>query len=139
MKIHFFVEDVSFPKIKRKKIKESIVRIAKEENISLSSVNIVFCSDEYLLNINKEFLQHNYYTDIITFDYEEEHKSSDIFISVDRVLDNAQVLNIPFIDELHRVIFHGVLHLCGYDDHSPSDKALMTSKENKYLSFISGI
>ena len=97
-------------------------------------VTVIFCSDDYLLEMNKEHLDHDYYTVIITFDYTEGNVvSGDLFISVDRVSDNAQVLKIPFVDELHRVCVHGLLHLCGYKDKSESDELLMRQKEDEML------
>ncbi len=108
--------------------------VCEVENKSLGEISIIFCSDEHLLQMNKEYLQHDYYTDIITFDYTEENLvSGDLFISVDRVEDNANEFDSPFQDELHRVCIHGLLHLCGYKDKSEKDEELMRSKENEML------
>ena len=106
-----------------------------EEEVEFEEVAYIFCSDEYLLGLNKEFLNHDTYTDILTFTLSEESHSlvSEIYISVDRVKDNAQSLNISFLDELYRVMIHGVLHLCGYSDHLPVLKTEMTLKEDYYL------
>jgi rRNA maturation RNase YbeY len=96
---------------------------------------LIFCSDEYLLDVNKKYLNHDYYTDIITFDYvEDKIISGDIFISSDRVRENANQFNVSFEMELFRIIIHGILHLLGYKDKTKKDKSLMTEKENFYLS-----
>ena len=98
-------------------------------------INFIFCDDAYLLEMNQEYLKHDTFTDIITFDYgSSEAVSGDIFISVDRIRENAAKLQQNALDELHRVMIHGILHLIGYKDKSPADKAQMTSKEDKYLS-----
>ena len=111
-------------------------KVCETEEKILGEISLVFCSDDYLLGINKQFLNHDYYTDIITFDYVEGSKvSGDLMISVDRVLDNADERNISFRDELNRVIVHGVLHLIGYKDKSESDEKLMREKEDYYLRF----
>ena len=103
----------------------------------LEEVNLIFCSDEYLLKMNIEYLQHDYYTDIISFDYCEEDKIlGDLFISKDRVLENSIDNNVSFMLELQRVIVHGVLHLCGYKDKTYEEAVLMRSKEDFYLSKI---
>lgn len=108
--------------------------VCEVEGKSLGDVSLIFCSDEHLLQMNKEYLDHDYYTDIITFDYTEGALvSGDLFISVDRVLDNANQFNVAFQDELHRVCVHGLLHLCGYKDKSDSEELLMRSKENQML------
>src|ERR1044071_3674818 len=100
----------------------------------LGDVNVIFCSDDYLLEMNREHLDHDYYTDIITFDYSEEAVvSGDLFISVDRVSDNASGLSVSFLDELNRVCVHGLLHLCGYKDKSEAEELLMRSKEDEML------
>ena len=108
--------------------------VCEVEGKSLGDVSLIFCSDEHLLQMNKEYLDHDYYTDIITFDYTEGSLvSGDLFISIDRVLDNANQFNVAFQDELHRVYVHGLLHLCGYKDKSDSEELLMRSKENQML------
>lgn len=107
---------------------------AAEEGYSIGDIAIVFCSDEYLLGINKQFLKHDYYTDIITFDYcNGKTLSGDLLISIDSVRDNAEHFGTSFEQELRRVMIHGVLHLIGYDDHSDKDIAIMRSKEDYYL------
>jgi rRNA maturation RNase YbeY len=133
--INFFSEDVEFSLEKEKSVKIWLEKCIKNEGLIPGELSYVFASDDYLLNINKEYLQHDFYTDIITFDYRESSTiSGDIFISIDRVKENAATLQIPFPDELHRVIIHGVLHIMGYKDKSPEEETLMRSKEDFYLS-----
>jgi rRNA maturation RNase YbeY len=106
-----------------------------EEKKKTGDISFIFCSDEYLLGINQQYLEHDYYTDIITFDdVSGELISGDIFISVDRVRENAEIYGQSFSDELHRIIIHGVLHLLGYKDKEPDQKEIMTGKEDYYLS-----
>lgn len=109
-------------------------QVALNESKVLGDVTVIFCSDEYLLEMNREHLDHDYYTDIITFDYTEDKiVSGDLFISVDRVRENALDLDLEFLDELHRVCVHGLLHLCGYKDKTEQDETLMRSKEDEML------
>lgn len=105
------------------------------EGQGLQSLHYIFCSDAYLLEINKQFLQHDTYTDIVTFEMGEDPSvtEGEIYISIDRVLENAEKFQVPVAHELHRVIFHGALHLCGFKDKSKKDAALMRSKEDEYL------
>ena len=134
-KIHFFTEDIAFTLKQKTHLRKWISDSVQAENAYVGELNFIFCSDEYLLKINQEYLDHDTYTDIITFDSSEEENeiSGDIFISVERVKENAAQFNIDFQHELHRVIIHGVLHLIGFLDKKPADKALMTSKEDQYL------
>jgi len=139
VEVEFFNEDLELPVFSQDKVLETISEISEAEDTVFGFLNIIFCSDEYLLNVNKEYLDHDYYTDIITFQYDDdtsETVSSDIFISLDRIVDNARELNIPFLDEFYRIVIHGILHLSGYKDKSPEDKKIMTDKENIYLSFL---
>ncbi len=119
----------------RKALKQFMMLLCKKENRAIDQINIVFCSDEYLLQINQQFLHHDTYTDIISFDYTEKKGplNGEIYISVDRVKDNALQLGSSFKQEIHRVIFHGILHLCGYKDKLKADKLLMREKEDFYL------
>ncbi len=111
-----------------------ISNILISEKKTEGDVVLIFCSDEYLLEINKKHLNHNYYTDIITFDYCVENiVSGDLYISIDRVKENAKTFNDSFINELSRVVIHGVLHLCGYSDKTEADQKNMRNLENKYL------
>lgn len=138
-KINFIEEDASIGFLKNKEnIKTWIKEVIKNHQHIPVKINYIFCSDEYLLKINKEFLNHDYYTDIITFDnaeYEGEVES-DIFVSIDRIKDNATTLNEPFLREFHRVLIHGVLHLLGYKDKSEADELAMRAKENECLALI---
>ena len=114
-----------------------ISNVIKSENKKEGEINYIFCDDDYLLEINKEHLQHDYYTDIISFDYTVGNEiNGDLFISVDRVKENAQEFNVSFDDELKRVIVHGVLHYCGYKDKSEVDELLMRSKEDEKLAMF---
>lgn len=134
-KIYFFEEEIDF-KIKNKKnIRSWIQQTILAENYILKEINFIFCSDAYLLKINQDYLQHDTYTDIITFDNSETEKEiiGDIFISIERVSENAQIYGIPMVQELNRIIIHGTLHLLGYKDKTAKDKKLMTDKENFYL------
>ena len=109
--------------------------VAESEIRRIGDITIIFCSDNYILDVNQKFLQHDYFTDIITFDYCEGDKlSGDLFISIDTVKENALEYGTDFSEELNRVIVHGVLHLIGYDDHSEEDIEQMRRKENYYLS-----
>lgn len=115
-----------------------ISKVCLSENHQLGEISIIFCSDEYLLEMNRIHLDHDYYTDIITFDYTDNQiVSGDLFISIDRVRENASDFHVSFQHELHRVMIHGVLHLCGYKDKSDEEEKLMRSKENNALSMIS--
>ena len=117
------------------KLKSFILSLFKSENISLSELNYIFCSDEYLLQINKDHLNHDYYTDIITFSLEEKGDPviGEIYISIDRIKDNAISQKANLLNETLRVLFHGCLHLCGYLDKKPKDIKLMREKEDYYI------
>lgn len=119
----------------RQRLKGFIEQLFKKEGACLQELCYVFCSDEYLLSVNQEFLQHDFYTDIISFDLSSEKDSviGEVYISADRVRDNAKKLGIRVNSELHRVIFHGALHLCGYKDKSKEDIKRMRFKEDQYL------
>ena len=110
-------------------------KVADKEGFSINNLNYIFCSDEYLYKINLEYLAHDTYTDIITFDNSEQELTieGDIFVSIERVRENSQTLNTVFEEEIKRVIIHGLLHLCGYDDHTPEDKAEMRRLETEYI------
>ena len=135
--VNLFFEDVEILGLDPEFFISWLSNCCVNEGKSLEEVNLIFCSDEYLLQKNIEFLQHDYYTDIITFDYcQDDLVMGDLFISKDRVMDNAQTNSVSFENELNRVIVHGVLHLCGYKDKSPDEEKLMRSKEDFYLSQI---
>lgn len=132
--VRYFIEDISFKFNKKRFTKLWLENVALNEGKTLGDINIIFCSDPYILDVNQRFLQHTYYTDIITFDYcEGDILSGDLFISIDSVRDNSLFYHTDFNEELNRVIVHGILHLVGYDDHSESDIAIMRSKEDQYL------
>ena len=115
-------------------IKEWMEGVIKNENKRVGVTNLIFCSDEYLLEVNKEFLKRDYLTDVISFDYTKEDKiSGDVLISVERVEENAMEHRISFLEELKRVMVHGLLHLIGYDDNTVENKAIMTAREDFYL------
>ena len=135
MEINFHFQKL-FTLKHRNRLKYFILFIFKSEKKKLSKLNIVFCSDSYLLKINHNFLNHNFFTDIITFDFTpigEKAIEAEIYISVDRVKENAKIFKMSTRQEFHRVIFHGVLHLCGYTDKSKLQKVKMTQMEEVYL------
>lgn len=134
-KIQFhFLSPVSILR-NRTKLKSFIVRLLKDYGKNYSSINFIFCSDDYLLDINKRFLKHDYYTDIITFDLSDgDALVAEIYISVDRVYENAKSYKTSVSNELHRVIFHGILHLCGLKDKTPKDRRVMRAAEQQALS-----
>ena len=132
--VRYFFEDTDF-QFKPKRFTSSWLKTVAESEIrKLGNVNIIFCSDNYILDINQRYLQHDYFTDIITFDYCDGNiLSGDLFISVESVRENALEYGTEFDEELNRVIVHGILHLVGYDDHAEDDIVVMRSKENYYL------
>lgn len=133
--VRYFYEDIKF-EFKNKLLNNRWLKfVAGSEVCTLGDVNIIFCSDNYLLDINMKYLQHDYFTDIITFDYREgDVLSGDLFISIDSVKDNAEFYGVEFSDELNRVIVHGLLHIIGYDDHTEDEQKQMRAKEDYYLS-----
>jgi probable rRNA maturation factor len=133
--INFFNEDITYSLKQKIHLKNWIRDTIEAEGYKLLEINFIFCSDDYLLKINEEFLNHSTYTDIITFDNSEKtgHILADIFISIERILENAAQFNTVVTDELHRVLIHGTLHLLGYTDKPKTKKVLMTAMENKYL------
>lgn len=137
MAIRFFSEEVKFKLAHPRKTSNWIKQAVSSEKGALGELNYIFCSDSYLLGINQQYLNHNTLTDIITFDHrggEDGPISGDIYISIERVKENAQAFKVPFEVELHRVIIHGVLHLLGFKDKKKADQALMRKKEEAYLS-----
>ena len=134
--IYFFCEDISFKTPPIRSTRSWLNQVAASENRSIGSLNYIFCSDPYLLQINRDYLAHDTLTDIITFDNSESGAviEGDIYISIDRVLDNADKFQVTFNQELHRVMVHGLLHLLGYRDKSVNQKKTMRKKESLYLS-----
>lgn len=136
--IYFEVEDTKFPLIKKQTTKNWIKSVAEKYGKKVGNITYIFCSDEKILEVNKEFLQHDYYTDIITFDDTEGNTiNGDIFISLDTVKSNSEKFQTSYLEELHRVIIHGILHLCGLKDKSPKDEKMMREAENQSLKSIS--
>lgn len=135
MPITFYTDDVKLPPLQKAVLKKFIAVQAMKEIDKKLHISYIFCSDEFLLKMNKQFLGHDFYTDIITFPLNETEKEieAEIYISVDRVKDNAAKYKAEFQEELRRVIFHGALHLMGYKDKSHADKEMMRDKENEWL------
>lgn len=136
MAIHFYSEEIPFPDIQKPVIKRWLLSIAQEEQFAILSLNIIFCTDKYLSTLNQEYLNHDTLTDIITFRYHSGPGpiEGEIFISIERVRENSGKYQASFENELHRVIVHGFLHLCGFRDKTHEEKSLMRDKENFYLS-----
>ena len=133
--LEFFSEEIDFDLSDPLTTKEWIQKSILNEHLSPGDLNFIFCSDEYLLKINQDYLNHDYYTDIITFDYRDGNViSGDLFISIDRVRENAKNSSLDFLSEIHRVIIHGVLHIMGYNDKTPEEESIIRSKEDFYLS-----
>lgn len=135
--IDFFSEDIDFPAIDIERLEKWIFNIVKKHDYFIGTISVVFCSDNYILKINREFLNHDYFTDIITFDYcENRNISGDLLISLDTVLSNSKQYETNFLNELHRVIIHGILHLIGFDDKTPESLAIIREEENKSLAIL---
>ncbi len=136
--IQFFTEEVDFTPEHEPQLRDWIVNAISREGFDAGVINIIFCNDEYLSELNQRFLERDTLTDVIAFDYRENDRdvSGDIFISIDRTAENAMKYGQSFEEETRRVIIHGVLHLCGYSDKSPAEQSLMRSKEDYYLSLL---
>ena len=135
MELEFFTEDIEFDFTDSDFVKASIQKIQELEIKEFETINYIFCSDEYLREINQEYLNREYYTDIITFTNQEDPVQGDIFVSIDRIGENAILFDTGFQQELRRVLIHGLLHLCGYEDYDAAQKKRMTEKEDFYLNF----
>ncbi|MDQ2179380.1 rRNA maturation RNase YbeY [Marinifilum sp. D714] len=132
--------ETEIPAIDQKRISDWVNRVVVNNGSEIGEINYYFCSDDYLLEMNREHLNHDYYTDIITFDYTVANIiSGDLFISVDTVRDNAEEYKCEYLEELYRVIIHGVLHLLGIDDKTDEDQAIMTQKEDESLALLTKI
>lgn len=131
--IYYFYEDIDFELKNTEHLSKWIERSIVEEGNDLHNISYIFCSDEYLHKINVEYLDHDDYTDVITFPYSDNPIEGDIFISIERIKENAQHQSVSFENELFRVMIHGALHLCGHTDKTPELRAGMTQKENYYL------
>ena len=135
--ISFHYQDIEMPALDERKVTRWIKAVAAEYGFAVGNINYVLCSDERELEVNRQFLGHDYYTDVITFDYSTTGTlNGDIFISLDTVRSNAEQLSIPFEAELNRILIHGILHLTGQGDKTPESKAVMTAKENKALALL---
>ena len=133
--VSFYFEDIKFVFRQKTLTRKWLKLVAESEICRIGDISVIFCSDNYILDINQKYLGHDYFTDIITFDYREgDRLSGDLFISVDSVRENSIEFGTSFNDELNRVIIHGLLHIIGYDDHTDEDIKVMRSKENYYLS-----
>lgn len=134
--IQFFVEDVSFDLQELTSVPSWLTQVVSTHQASIANINYIFCSDKYLLHLNRDYLSHNYYTDIITFDNRDDADQpieSDIFVSVERVQENSERLSSDFFSELLRVLVHGVLHLLGFLDSSDEERSKMRELENEYI------
>ena len=135
--IIFQTDSIEMPTIDEARIARWIRAVAAGYGFSVGELNYIFCSDERELQVNRDFLGHDYYTDVITFDYSTPSTiAGDIFISLDTVRSNAEQVGVPFLDELHRIIIHGALHLTGQGDKTPETKAQMTAKEDQALAML---
>ena len=138
--VRYFQEDIRFEFKGKLPTRRWLKLVAGSEMRRIGDINIIFCSDNYILDVNIKYLQHDYFTDIITFDYcEGDILSGDLFISVDSVKENSVYYGTEFSEELYRVIVHGLLHLIGYDDHTEEDVKMMRSKEDYYLGILSAL
>ena len=132
--LHFHADNIPMPQIDFRTVEQWIKAVAAQYGFSVGELNYIFCDDEKILAVNREFLQHDYYTDIITFDYTTHTRvNGDIYISLDTVASNAEQIGTSFHHELHRIIIHGLLHLTGQADKTPETKAQMTAKEEDAL------
>lgn len=131
---NFHSESTDFSLDQSKDIENWLLETCRSNQKSIDTIDFIFCSDDYLLEINKEYLNHDYYTDIITFPLGSDPIVANVFISVDRVKENAQLYQEEFIDELHRVMVHGILHLIGYGDKTEKEQEIMRERENFFLS-----
>ena len=132
--ITYSAENVKMPKIRKRDTSAWIKKVAATYNRTVGEVGYLFCDDEKILEVNRDYLQHDYYTDIITFDYDEgDQINGDLVISLDTVRTNAELFGTTYEEELHRVIIHGILHLCGINDKGPGEREIMEAAENKAL------
>ena len=135
--ISYQTEGIEMPAIQKRETTEWIKKVAADYGKRVGEIAYIFCSDEKILEVNRQYLQHDYYTDIITFDYTSGDKiSGDLFISLDTVKTNSEAFNTPYNEELHRTIIHGILHLCGINDKGPGEREIMEANENKALAIL---
>ena len=137
MAISFYSEEIELPAINQEAVREWVRAVAKTYGKKAGEISYIFCSDEKILEVNRQYLQHDYYTDIITFDYTSGDKiSGDLFISLDTVRTNSEAFHTDYNEELHRTIIHGILHLCGINDKGPGEREIMEACENKALAIL---
>ncbi|MBO7281068.1 MAG: rRNA maturation RNase YbeY [Bacteroidaceae bacterium] len=135
--ISYQTDGVKMPAIKRRDVSAWIKKVAAGHGKKVGDIAYIFCNDEKILEVNREYLQHDYYTDIITFDYTEENViSGDLFISLDTVLSNSEQLGVQYEQELYRVIIHGILHLCGINDKGEGEREIMEREENEAIAML---
>lgn len=137
MAIFYYSEEIELPAINQDAVSGWVRKVAETHGKKTGDISYIFCSDEKILEVNRQYLQHDYYTDIITFDYTSGNKiSGDLFISLDTVKTNAEKFNTEYNEELHRTIIHGILHLCGINDKGPGEREIMEENENKALAIL---
>jgi rRNA maturation RNase YbeY len=138
--IEYYSEDIEMPDIDRKLITAWVKEVAKTYSKRVGDVSYIFCSDEKILEVNRQYLQHDYYTDIITFDYTSGNRiGGDLFISLETVKTNSEKFETDYAEELNRTIIHGILHLCGINDKGPGEREIMEENENKALALLSNM
>ena len=137
MNINFYTEDVSLPEFNQVNVRKWIASVATSFGKRVGEISYIFCNDAHILEVNLQYLKHDFYTDIITFDYTQGTKiAGDIFISLETVKSNSELFKTDYKEELHRTIIHGVLHLCGINDKGPGEREIMESYENKALALL---
>lgn len=135
--LHFVTENIDMPPINPARIENWLRRVAAGYGFALGDITYIFCDDNRILEVNRQFLQHDYYTDVITFDYTTPGRvSGDIYLSLETIRSNAEMVGVDYIDEVHRILVHGLLHLTGQGDKTPETKAVMTEKEDKALAML---
>lgn len=135
--LHFVTENIDMPPINPARIENWLRRVAAGYGFALGDITYIFCDDARILEVNRQFLQHDYYTDVITFDYTTPGRvSGDIYMSLDTIRSNADMVGVDYMDEVHRILVHGLLHLTGQGDKTPESKAVMTEKEDKALAML---
>jgi rRNA maturation RNase YbeY len=138
--IEYYSEDIEMPVIDRKLITTWVKEVAKTYGKRVGDISYIFCSDEKILEVNRQYLQHDYYTDIITFDYTSGNRiGGDLFISLETVKTNSEKFETDYAEELNRTIIHGILHLCGINDKGPGEREIMEENENKALALLSNM
>ncbi|MBQ0075879.1 MAG: rRNA maturation RNase YbeY [Bacteroidales bacterium] len=135
--LHFVTENIDMPPINPARVENWLRRVAAGYGFALGDITYIFCDDNRILEVNRQFLQHDYYTDVITFDYTTPGRvSGDIYLSLETIRSNAEMVGVDYMDEVHRILVHGLLHLTGQGDKTPETKAVMTEKEDKALAII---